>query len=88
MTQLTCFRNLRESELSGCAIAKEGLCFYFRVQNLYNNPHLKPSFMKNQVYQKKTALSVFFSTLSKNFIALFESGNKKDFQRLKDFITS
>ena len=44
--------------------------------------------MKNPVYQKKTAISVFFSTLSKNLIALFETGNKKDFQRLKDFITS
>ncbi len=44
--------------------------------------------MKNQVYQKKTALSMFFSVLSKNFIALFESGNNKEFQRLKDFITS
>jgi len=42
--------------------------------------------MKNQVYQKKTAFSVFFHTLSKNFVALFESGNKKEFQRLKDFI--
>ncbi len=42
--------------------------------------------MKNQVYQKKTAVSVFFHTLSKNFLALFESGNKKEFQRLKDFI--
>jgi hypothetical protein len=44
--------------------------------------------MKNQVYQKKTVLSLFFSNLSKNFIALFETGNKKEFQRLKDFITS
>jgi hypothetical protein len=44
--------------------------------------------MKTKVYQKKTGLSMFLSTLSKNFIALFESGNKKEFQRLKDFITS
>ncbi len=44
--------------------------------------------MKNQVYQKKTAVSLFFNNLSKNFIALFESGNKREFQRLKDFITS
>lgn len=44
--------------------------------------------MKNQTPQKKTVFSVFFSNLSKNFIALFESGDKKDFQRLKDFITS
>jgi len=44
--------------------------------------------MKNEVYQKKTVLSQFFSNLSKNFIALFETGNKKDFQRLKDFISS
>jgi hypothetical protein len=44
--------------------------------------------MKNNVYQKKSALSVFFSHLAKNFVALFESGNKREFQRLKDFITS
>ncbi|MEO8765580.1 MAG: hypothetical protein ABI416_14875 [Ginsengibacter sp.] len=44
--------------------------------------------MKTQVYQKKTVFSVFLSNLSKNFIALFESGDKKEFQRLKDFISS
>jgi hypothetical protein len=68
-------------------LQKKELCFYFRVVNKYNTP-FKTTFMKNQVYQKKTAFSVFFNTLSKNFIALFESGNKKEFQRLKDFITS
>jgi len=44
--------------------------------------------MKNNVYQRKSAFSVFFSQLAKNFVALFESGNKREFQRLKDFITS
>jgi hypothetical protein len=44
--------------------------------------------MKNQDHPKKTVLSMFLSTLSKNFIALFESGEKKEFQRLKDFISS
>jgi len=44
--------------------------------------------MKNQDYQHKSALSLFFSHLAKNFIALFESGNDKEFQRLKDFISS
>jgi hypothetical protein len=44
--------------------------------------------MKNQVHQKKTVLSLFFNNLSKNLIALFESGDKKEFQRLKDFISS
>lgn len=44
--------------------------------------------MKNNLYQKKSAFSVFFSHVAKNFIALFESGSKRDFQRLKDFITS
>ncbi len=44
--------------------------------------------MKNQIDPKKTVLSMFISNLSKNFIALFESGNKKEFQRLKDYITS
>jgi len=44
--------------------------------------------MKNQDYQNPTALSLFFSHLAKNFVALFESGNQREFQRLKDFITS
>ncbi len=44
--------------------------------------------MKNNVYQRKSAMSVFLSQLAKNFVALFESGNKREFQRLKDFITS
>ncbi len=44
--------------------------------------------MKNQPDQGKSALSLFFSHLAKNFIALFESGNKREFQRLKDFIAS
>ncbi len=44
--------------------------------------------MKNQVYQKKTLISLMISGFIKNFVALFENGNKKEFQRLKDFITS
>lgn len=44
--------------------------------------------MKNHVYQKKSILAIFFRHLSKNFAELFDSGNKKEFQRLKDFITS
>ena len=44
--------------------------------------------MKTHVYQKKTQLSMFLSNLHRNFVALFESGNKREFQRLKDFITS
>ena len=44
--------------------------------------------MKTDVYQKRTLLSTFLSNLQRNFIALFESGNKREFQRLKDFITS
>jgi hypothetical protein len=44
--------------------------------------------MKTENYQKKTVISLFFSTLSKNLVALFESGEKKEFQRLKDFIAS
>ncbi len=68
-------------------LQKKELCAYFIIKkNKYRHP-FKTKFMKNQVYQKKTAFSMFFHTLSKNFIALFESGNKKDFQRLKDFIT-
>ncbi len=44
--------------------------------------------MKNQVYQKKPAMAIFLNFLAKNFVALFESGNKREFQRLKDYITS
>lgn len=48
---------------------------------------LKLNHMKKDAYGSKSALSVFFKHLAKNFVALFESGNKKEFQRLKDFIT-
>jgi hypothetical protein len=44
--------------------------------------------MKNQVYQKKPVFRVFISNLSKNLVSLFESPDKREFQRLKDFITS
>ena len=44
--------------------------------------------MKNQVYQKKTLISAMITGFIRNFVALFENNNKKDFQRLKDFITS
>ena len=44
--------------------------------------------MKNDAYESKSAFSVFLKHLSKNFVALFESGNKREFKRLKDFITS
>ena len=44
--------------------------------------------MKNQSYHGKSAFSLFLGHLAKNFIALFESGNKREFQRLKDFISS
>ena len=44
--------------------------------------------MKNQVYQKRSVIGKLINNFSKNFVALFESGNKREFQRLKDFITS
>lgn len=44
--------------------------------------------MKTQDRKSRSALSLFFSDLAKNFVALFKSGNKREFQRLKDFITS
>jgi len=44
--------------------------------------------MKKQNYQKPSVLALFFNHVAKNFVALFESGNKREFQRLKDFITS
>jgi hypothetical protein len=44
--------------------------------------------MKNDFDKKKSAFSRFLGRLSKGFVALFESGNKKEFQKLKDFISS
>jgi len=44
--------------------------------------------MKNATHENKSLFSVFFKNLAKNFAALFESGNKKEFQRLKEFISS
>lgn len=44
--------------------------------------------MKNHSYENKSAFSQFLKHVAKNFVALFESGNKREFQRLKDFITS
>jgi hypothetical protein len=44
--------------------------------------------MKNNAYESKSAFSVLLKNFTRNFVALFESGNKRDFQRLKDFITS
>ena len=44
--------------------------------------------MKNNAYGSKSAFSLFCRNLARNFVALFESGNKREFQRLKDFITS
>ena len=44
--------------------------------------------MKKQVYQKPSLFAKFISNFSKNFVALFESGNQREFQRLKDFIAS
>jgi hypothetical protein len=43
--------------------------------------------MKDNAYESKSAFSAFLKNLARNFVALFESGNKRDFQRLKDFIT-
>lgn len=44
--------------------------------------------MKNQVYQKRSNFSRFMGELMRNFAALFESSDKKEFQRLKNFIAS
>lgn len=44
--------------------------------------------MKNQVYQKRSHFSQFWGHFVKNFVAMFVSGNKREFQRLKDFIAS
>jgi len=67
-------------------LEKENLCFYFiPIKKFFI---FKFNSMKNDAYESKSAFSVFFKHLAKNFAALFESGNKKEFQRLKDFITS
>jgi hypothetical protein len=44
--------------------------------------------MKTKTSQHRLLLTSLLSKFSKNFAMLFESGSKKDFQRLKDFITS
>ena len=44
--------------------------------------------MKNNAYESKTVFTIICKNLAKNFVALFESGNKREFQRLKDYITS
>jgi hypothetical protein len=51
---------------------------YLKIENV----------MKNHSYENKSAFSQFLKHVAKNFVALFESGNKREFQRLKDFITS
>ncbi|HRN73981.1 MAG TPA: hypothetical protein PLM81_12700 [Ginsengibacter sp.] len=44
--------------------------------------------MKTQVYQKRSLVSRFLSQLGKNITALFNSNDKREFQRLKNFIAS
>ncbi len=44
--------------------------------------------MKIHFYQKPSFFAKIMSNFSKNFTALFDSGNKREFQRLKDFIAS
>lgn len=44
--------------------------------------------MRTKANRPRFLLTSLLSKLSKNVIMLFESGERKDFQRLKDFITS
>ncbi len=44
--------------------------------------------MKTQVYQKRSLVSRLLSQLGKNITALFNSNDKREFQRLKNFIAS
>jgi len=44
--------------------------------------------MKTKVNSQKLSLALFMSNLTKKFAMLFEDGSKKDFHRLKNFITS
>ncbi len=44
--------------------------------------------MKNLNHQHRTFFSRFWAELIKNVNALFESSEKKEFQRLKNFIAS
>lgn len=44
--------------------------------------------MRTKINPHKPSLALLLSKLSKNLITLFESGEKKEFQRLKNFITS
>jgi hypothetical protein len=44
--------------------------------------------MKSKTTQHRLLLTSILSKVTKNFTTLFESGSKKDFQRLKNFIAS
>ncbi|MEO7801645.1 MAG: hypothetical protein ABIR81_06585 [Ginsengibacter sp.] len=44
--------------------------------------------MKKKNNRRKPALSSFLNVIQRNVALLFESGDKRDFQRLKEFITS
>jgi hypothetical protein len=44
--------------------------------------------MKKKTNHRKLALSTLISSIQKNVTSLFESGDKREFQRLKNFITS
>lgn len=44
--------------------------------------------MKKKNNRRKPVLSSLINVIQKNVVSLFESGEKRDFQRLKDFITS
>jgi len=44
--------------------------------------------MKTSMNQHSSDVASLFAKLVKSFVSLFESGEKKEFERLKNFITS
>jgi len=44
--------------------------------------------MKNHDYKKQSGFRRFFAEIVKNLTSLFESSDRKEFMRLKNFIAS
>ena len=73
-------RKILHYKISVFALVNKALQVLFLIVN--------PNYMKKTISTHKSTITLLISRFSKNFITLFESGTKKDFQRLKDFISS
>jgi len=66
----------------------QGFCYCIKATLFHIFEYIKSIFMKKKNNRRKPALSSLINVIQKNVVTLFESGEKRDFQRLKDFITS